>query len=381
MYHRERIERSRQAALGESEARYRRLAENAQDIIYRYDFVPQRRIAYVNPAVSGIVGYTPDEFYADPELFFKIIHPNDQAALLATVTQDATVAEPISLRWVRKDGTSVWIEHRNVLLHDPAGNVIAVEGIARDITDRNQMEERLRRSEASLAEAQRIAHFGSWVWDLTTGKLDCSDEMFRIVGLRPQEVEVTQAIFLKFLHPDEMEWILKEIQHSVTEDPLAGIEHRLIRPNGEIRHVYSRVKIYRDERGNPLRLLGSTQDITDRKHMEESEQQQRTLAETLRNMAAVLNGTLDLDEVLDRVLANVDRVVPYDSANIMLIEQPHDIVRIVRSRGYAERGLGDFTRTLRLEMAQLPVLPKASLTRQPVIVPDTQQLPGWQQTI
>ena len=208
MYHRERIERSRQAALGESEARYRRLAENAQDIIYRYDFVPQRRIAYVNPAVSGIVGYTPDEFYADPELFFKIIHPNDQAALLATVTQDATVAEPISLRWVRKDGTSVWIEHRNVLLHDPAGNVIAVEGIARDITDRNQMEERLRRSEASLAEAQQMAHFGSWTWDLATGKLDCSDEMFRLVGLQPQEVEVTQEIFLKFLHPDEVTWIL-----------------------------------------------------------------------------------------------------------------------------------------------------------------------------
>ena len=81
MYHRERIERSRQAALGESEARYRRLAENAQDIIYRYDFVPQRHIAYVNPAVSGILGYTPDEFYADPDLFFNLIHPNDQAAL------------------------------------------------------------------------------------------------------------------------------------------------------------------------------------------------------------------------------------------------------------------------------------------------------------
>ena len=77
----------------------------------------------------------------------------------------------ISLRWVRKDGTSVWIEHRNVPLHDQAGNVIAVEGIARDITERKHMEEMLRRSEASLAEAQQMAHFGSWTWDLATGKL------------------------------------------------------------------------------------------------------------------------------------------------------------------------------------------------------------------
>ena len=203
--------------------------------------------------------------------------------------------------------------------------------------------------------------------------------MFRIVGLLPQEVEVTQEVFLKFLHPDEVERILREIQRRIAGGSPVGAEHRIIRANGEIRNVYSYAKVYYDEHSNPIRLLGSTQDITERKRMEEAERQQRALAETLRDMATVLNSTLDLDEVLDRVLDNVDRVVPYDTANIMLVETSPGFVRIVRSRGYIERGLGDFVQTLHFEIAQLPILPQASATRRPIVVPDTRLQPGWQQ--
>ena len=204
--------------------------------------------------------------------------------------------------------------------------------------------------------------------------------MFRIVGLQPQEVEVTQEVFLKFLHPDEVAWILQEIQRSVADEPPTGIEHRIIRPNGEIRNVYSSVKVYRDEHGNPLRMLGSTQDITDRKHMEEAEQQQRTLAETLRNMAARRS---TVHSIWTRYLIGFWLM----SIGSCPTTRPTSCSSNLRTTPFgscaveatSERGLGDFTRTLRLEMAQLPVLPKASLTRQPIIVPDTQQQPGWQQ--
>ena len=326
MYHREQIERSRQATLIESEARYRRLAENAQDIIYRYNFTPQRRIAYINPAVSSILGYTPDEFYADPDLFFNLIHPNDQPALLSAIRQGVSPAAPLSLRWVRQDGTLALIEHRNVPVVDPTGNLIAVEGIARDITERKQMEETLRRSEASLAEAQRIAHFGSWTWDLAAGKLQCSDEMFRLVGLRPQEVEVTQEVFLKFLPSDEVEWILQEIQRVGINEPLAGLEHRITRSNGEIRNVYSRVKVYRDENGHPLRLLGSTQDITDRKQVEaQIERNVRQLA-ALEHMGQTVVASLDLAVVLARVIEEISALLGAEGVSVLLIEDGDDLV-------------------------------------------------------
>jgi PAS domain S-box-containing protein len=326
MYHREQIERSHQATLAESEARYRRLAENAQDIIYRYNRAPLSRITYINPAVKDVVGYAPDEFYADPDLFLNLISPSDQPALLSLVSQTGPLNNPITLRWLRKDGAWAWIEHRNVPILDQAGNLIAVEGIARDITERKQLEETLRRSEANLAEAQRIAHFGSWAWDLTTGKLHCSDEMFRIVGLLPQEVEVTQEVFLKFLHPDEVAWMLQKIQQVNANEPPAGLEHRIIRSNGEIRNVYSRVKVYRDEHGNPLRLLGSTQDITDRKHTEaQIERNVRQLA-ALEHMGQTVVASLDLAVVLARVIEEISALLGAEGASVLLIENRDELV-------------------------------------------------------
>jgi PAS domain S-box-containing protein len=326
MAHRERIERIRQATLAESEARYRRLADNALDIIYRYNVTPQDRLAYINPAVSGILGHTPEEFYADPELFFGLVHPDDRPVLVSLLSSNAPHDRLAILRWVRKDGTLAWIEHRNVPVVDQAGNLIAVEGIARDITERRQLEETLRRSEASLAEAQRIAHLGSWTWDLTTDKLQCSDEMFRLVGLLPQEMEVTLEVFVKFLHPDEVEWMLQKIQEVGVDASPAGLEHRIIRSNGEIRNVYSRVKVYRDEHGSPLRLLGSTQDITDRKQVElQIERNVRQLA-ALEHMGQTVVASLDLAVVLKRIIEEISSLLGAEGVSVLLLEDRDELV-------------------------------------------------------
>ncbi|MDH7559361.1 MAG: PAS domain S-box protein [bacterium] len=134
-------------ALRQSEERYRRLAENAQDIIYRYDFVPQRGFTYVSPAATLITGYTPEEHYADPDLGLKLVHPEDRP-LLEKYLQGQVDSGPIVLRWVRKDGRIIWTEQRNVGIRDAQGNLIAVEGVARDITERKEAEQRLRDSEA-----------------------------------------------------------------------------------------------------------------------------------------------------------------------------------------------------------------------------------------
>lgn len=129
-----------QQALQESEAKFRRLAENATDLIYRYEFYPKTGFTYVSPAAIAITGYTPEEHYADPQLGMKLIHPDDRSKLEAYFQGRGSFYQPIELRWVRKDGRAIWTEQRNVPIYDEYGNLIALEGIARDITERKRRE-------------------------------------------------------------------------------------------------------------------------------------------------------------------------------------------------------------------------------------------------
>lgn len=137
-------------ALRESEERFRRLAENAQDVIFRYRLLPEPRFEFVSPAVSTLIGYTPEECYADPDLAFKPLHPEDRERVLA---HPPPLDQPLTLRYVHRDGHLVWTELRMTPIYDDDGNLLAVEGITRDISARVRAEEEHRRAEQALREA------------------------------------------------------------------------------------------------------------------------------------------------------------------------------------------------------------------------------------
>ncbi|HBX23235.1 MAG TPA: hypothetical protein DEF34_06360 [Desulfotomaculum sp.] len=146
-------------ALQESEGRYRRLAENAPDVIYRINLVPERRFEYVSPAVEQMIGYTPEEHYQDSELVYNIVHPDDRSLQHQLESADKDDMEPKELRWVGKDGQIIWTEQRNLLIRDRDGQVVAMEGIARDITDRKKVEfarQKQALNERTMTEAMSI---------------------------------------------------------------------------------------------------------------------------------------------------------------------------------------------------------------------------------
>jgi diguanylate cyclase (GGDEF)-like protein/PAS domain S-box-containing protein len=129
-------------ALAQSEARFRRLAENAPDVIYRYRIRPQPGHEYVSPAVTELYGYTPEEFYADADIAPNIVHPDDRHVLAGIAR--SRVPETVEMRILHKNGSWVWTEQRNVPVYDASGQRVALEGIARDITARKQREQELR---------------------------------------------------------------------------------------------------------------------------------------------------------------------------------------------------------------------------------------------
>lgn len=146
-------------ALEESEKRYRRLAENAPDAIYRINLVPKKRFEYISPVIKQMTGFTPQEHYDDPELGFKLVHPEDRGKLTNFIQGQEEAPKPFELRWINKDGKIIWTELRNLLIKDKNGRVVAVEGIARDITERRKIEDTQKRRmlyDRTMTEAMLI---------------------------------------------------------------------------------------------------------------------------------------------------------------------------------------------------------------------------------
>ncbi len=125
--------KAQEAALRESESRFRLLAEQAQDVIYRYRLRPTQAVEYVSPASFSMSGYAPQDFYDDPTLMLKVVHPEDREIVARVLTgalaRGEVPADPIAVRWVRPDGTMVWTELRSVGIRDETGAVVAIQGI------------------------------------------------------------------------------------------------------------------------------------------------------------------------------------------------------------------------------------------------------------
>jgi len=124
------------------ETQYRLLAENAIDVIYSYQLLPERKIEYISPSVLTVTGYTPEECYANNQLILNLIHLDDQSSFNNFITNlPYSIELPLTLRLIRKDKTVLWIEQKCVPIYDEKGRLSALQGIIRDISLRKRLEQ------------------------------------------------------------------------------------------------------------------------------------------------------------------------------------------------------------------------------------------------
>jgi len=166
-------------------------------------------------------------------------------------------------------------------------------------------QERLARSEAMLAEAQAIAHLGSWIWDIKSGALEWSDEIYKIFGTEPGSFTPTYETFLRSVHPDDRVQVKLAVRRALNEDIPYEIIHRIIRPDGQIRTVQERGRLSRGPKSEPVRMVGTVQDITTLAGIEEELTARNQLIEAIQTMQAVFIATGDLTASCAKLLKSL----------------------------------------------------------------------------
>ncbi|HEY0030351.1 MAG TPA: PAS domain S-box protein [Bacteroidia bacterium] len=285
----------------ESEERFRMLAQNAVDVVFRYTIFPDYRQEYISPSIQKMTGYSPENFYRDPQLGVKIIHPEDVHLVLSIQKDQKTKkpgmggyeSKPLVLRWIKKDGGVIWTETINKPVFNEKGKMVAIEGISRDITERKIAETELKQSEENLNtildSINELVYFIEFSPDRKTRIKYLGKNIEELLGVTAKEYATEKEKLASLCHPDDLESIqaVAKKLHK-TKTPQQFIYRFLHRGKGEYIWLEEQVTPQLDAKGNYIGNFGITRDVTERKQREEqlkdSEQKFRMLAENASDL-------------------------------------------------------------------------------------------------
>ncbi|MDO8737124.1 MAG: PAS domain S-box protein, partial [Thermoleophilia bacterium] len=294
-----------QEALQQSEERLRLMTENARDIIFRMRLLPEPAFEFVSPSVMEVTGYTPEEYYADPGLGRKIVFEDDQYILDRNALSPEEISEPMEIRWVRKDGRVIWLELQNSPVIDSEGVLVAIDGIARDITERKYTEEAYRTLVDNSLQGLAIFQEGRAVF--------ANDALAEMTGYAVEEIVGFSAERLEQnLHPDDRTHVLRYMQSvygGKTAEP--GLEARFIRKDGGV--IWAEAMMNLTEYKGKQALQAVYVDVTRRKTSELELVEAHRLLETIFDhthmMVALLDSQLNFIRV-NRAFAVSDENEP-----------------------------------------------------------------------
>jgi PAS domain S-box-containing protein len=273
--------------LGEAQREQARLLDLTQDAIVARGM--DGLITYWNRGAEKLYGWTREEAVGKVlQQLLQTIYPVPLEQITETLVRTGRwEGELVS---TRRDGRQVTVASRWSLQRDDAGRPVGTLGTNTDITERKRTEEALRRTrETFLAEAQKLSRTGSFGWNSSTGEIFWSEESFRIFGYEPA-AKASIDMVIQRVHPDDLARVRQVIDRAASDKQDFDVEHRLLMPDGSVKHLHAVAHGMTDERGD-LHFMGALMDITARKQAEvalrDSEQRYRDLQADFAHTARI----------------------------------------------------------------------------------------------
>lgn len=291
---------------------------------------PEGKIIFYNRKWKNYTGLPADQWR-------KALHKEDKRKAIAgwgRALRHGTFLETEARLLRSADDIYRWHLIRIHPQRNEDGTIIRWIGTAIDIEDHmrllkkqslqsQQLEERIKIRTAQLNEAQSIAHVGSWEWELACKEVSWSDEMYRIFGLEPGEIAVTEEIYFSFIHPEAREKVKETIQAAIENNKPYRFTHRIIRKDGEIRTLECRGRLVCDAQGKVIKLTGTGQDITKLIEKENKLREAKELSENI--IAHSVDGINVFDKdmrylVWNETLAGFTGIAPEDAIGKKIFE-------------------------------------------------------------
>jgi PAS domain S-box-containing protein len=251
-------------ALRESEQSLRLIVASIPGLIHA--MTPLGEVEIVSQRVMDFFGKTFEEL----KDWTPLLHPDDHERVLAVWGRSLVTGEPVDIehRVLRSDGVYTWVHSRGQALRDSANHIIRWYYLITDIDERKKAEEKLKRSEAYLLEAQRLSHTGSFGCKVSTGEMIWSDETFRILEY-DRDTRPTVERILQRVHPEDKSLVQGYVHRAMRDGTDCDFEYRLLLPDESIKHLRLVAHAVKDEAGSP-EFLGAVTDVTERKRAHEA---------------------------------------------------------------------------------------------------------------
>jgi PAS domain S-box-containing protein len=285
-----------------------------------------------------IYGFDPKEGMPGWEKRLQRVHPEDRARWQEAI--ERAIGEKseydLEFRILLGDGTVKWVHTVAHPILDPSGELVQFVGSSVDITERKRAEHTLRRSEGYLAEAQRLTRCGSWAWDVRTGAIFWSQEIFRIYECDPEKIKPSWSYIFEMLHPEDRQGVEQRAKLESSQKDRVDSEgdFRIVLPDRRIKHLHSIAHPLMNELGEIIEVVGTTMDVTEqheaRAALETAFEEIKVLKDQLYKENIALREEIDKvsmfeeivgsSEPLRRVLVQVAKVAATDSTVLILGE-------------------------------------------------------------